>query len=45
VSRFPGAEVIVRTSAGEIQIDIPGLLDQVDGAGAPGLRDMLRREG
>lgn len=45
VSRFPGAELIVRTSAGEVQIDIPVLLDQVDSAGQPGLRDMLRREG
>jgi two-component system probable response regulator PhcQ len=45
VSRFPGAEETTRTAGGELIIDIPALLDQVDAAGAPGLRDMLRREG
>jgi len=44
-SRFPGAEKATRSPAGEVIIDIPALLDMVDRAAAPGLRDMLRREG
>lgn len=44
-SRFPGAQQIMRGPAGEVIVDVPGLLDRIDAASAPALRDMLRREG
>jgi DNA-binding NtrC family response regulator len=44
-SQFPGAEVVSRASGGELLIDVPSLLDQIDAAGVPALRDLLRREG
>lgn len=44
-ARFPGAQEIARNDRGEVIVDVPGLLDKIDAAGAPALRDMLRREG